>query len=85
MYMLLVRGFDWCVVAQEWQSCSQVKYILPEYFQDIGKWNQRGNGWQNRWYNELAFHIGEEFDYQWVPIGDPKMLTKEELEEMTNV
>jgi len=85
MYMSLVRGFDWCVVAQEWQGYSMVKYVLPEYFQDMAKWNELGNGWQSQWHNELTVHIGEQFDYKWVPVGDPKLLTKEELEEMKNV
>lgn len=85
MYMELMRGWDWCVVNQVWRECSTVKYVLPEYFQDLAAWNKRGNGWKERWNNELMVHIGEEFNYQWIPIGDPKLLTKEELEEMKNV
>ena len=85
MYMTLARGFDWCVVAQQWQDYSMVKYTLPQYFQDMAAWNERGNGWQNQWHNELVVHIGEEFDYKWVPVGEPKLFTKEELEEMKNV
>lgn len=85
MYMNLVRGFDWCVVEQEWQCYSEVKYTLPDYFQDIESWNRRGNGWQQQWDNELTVHIGQEFNYQWVPVGMPQLWTKEELEEMKNV
>ena len=85
MYQELLRGWDWCVVNQVWREYSTVKYVLPEYFQDLAAWNKRGNGWQEQWYNELMVHIGESFNYQWMPIGDPKLLTKQELEEMKNV
>ena len=85
MYQELLRGFDWCVVNQVWQNCSTVKYVLPEYFQDLEAWNKRGNGWQEQWNNELMVHIGEEFNYQWMPIGNPKLLTFEEIEQMKNI
>lgn len=81
MYVELMRGFDWCVTDQAWQNFSTVKYILPHYFQDMISWNERGNGWQAQWQNELMVHIGEEFNYKWMPIGDPKLLTLEEMEE----
>ena len=83
MYMTLARGFG--PLGQHRQGYSMAKYVLPEYFQDMAKWNELGNGWQNQWRDELTVHIGEQFDYKWVPVGDPKLLTKEELEEMKNV
>ncbi len=85
MYLELARGFDWCVVNQQWQNFSTVKYTLPEYFQDLEAWNKRGNGWQAQWNNELTVHIGEEFNYQWVPVGDPKLFTNEEMEQRNSV
>ena len=86
MYMSLVRGWDWCVVAQEWQGYSMTKYILPDYFQDLERWsNEKGHKFPESWYQEVAQHIGEEFDYKWIPVGEPQLLTKEELEEMKNV
>ena len=85
MYIQLARGFDWCVVDQQWQNFSSVKYTLPDYFQDLEAWNKRGNGWQAQWNNELTVHIGEEFNYQWMPIGDPVLWTKEEYEEYHSV
>ena len=85
MYQELMRGFDWCVVNQVWKNCSTVKYVLPDYFQDLAAWNKRGNGWQAQWQNELMVHIGEEFNYQWFPVGDPKLLTFDEMEQMKNV
>jgi len=81
LYMKLARGFDWCVVAQEFQNMSEVKYTLPDYFQDLASWNKRGNGWQNQWDNELMVHIGEEFNWKWVPIGTPELWTQEEYEQ----
>ncbi len=85
MYMSLIRGWDWDVIEQQWHNYSKVKYILPDYFQNIVEWNKRGNGWQDRWHNELMVHVGEEFDYKWMPVGEPKLLTHEEMEEMRNV
>lgn len=81
MYVELMRGFDWCVIDQVWRNFSTVKYILPDYFQDLAAWNGRGNGWQAQWQNELMVHIGEEFNYKWMPIGEPGLLTLEEMEE----
>jgi len=85
MYISLVRGFDWCVVAQAWQGYSLTKYILPDHFQESLPECLFDPQKLTRWNQELAQHIGEEFDYRWVPVGEPQQLTKEELEEMKNV
>lgn len=86
MYITLMRGFDRCIHTMEWQNFSTVKYTLPDYFQDpmhFGSMHE--DGVADRWYNEVATHVGETFNYQWQPVGKPAIWTDEELEEMKDV
>ena len=85
MYMLLARGWGWDEENQIFQDYSTVKYTLPDYFQDLLEWNKRGNGWQAQWDQEMLVHIGEEFNYTWVPVGMPELWTQEEYEEYHSV
>jgi hypothetical protein len=85
MYMLLARGWGWDEENQTFQDYSTVKYTLPDYFQDLLEWNKRGNGWQAQWDQEMLVHIGEEFNYTWVPVGMPELWTQEEYEEYHSV
>ena len=67
IYITLMRGFDRCIHTMEWKNFSTVKYTLPDYFQDQA---QFGSPLQSdRWYNEVTTHVGETFNYQWMPVG----------------
>ncbi|MCP4776239.1 MAG: hypothetical protein GY880_18585 [Planctomycetaceae bacterium] len=83
IYVNLIRGWDQCYNTMEWKGFSSAKYTLPDYFQN----NQNFGGDTNsdRWYNEVINHIGETFNYQWMPVGNPTNWTDKELEEMKDV
>ncbi len=76
LYVKLIRGFDPCIHTREWQNFSEAKYTLPDYFQDP---TQFGSALQSdRWYIEVATHVGETFNYQWMPVGKAEVWHAEE-------
>ena len=84
IYITLMRGFDQCYDTMEWKNFSTVRYTLPDYFQDPSHFGA-GPDLKERWHNEVLTHVGEKFNYQWMPIGNPAVWTDKELEERKDV
>lgn len=64
---------------------SVVTYQLPEVFKHFDKWQKEsGEDWCEAWHNDMMEFVGEEFDWEWMPMN-MRYLSKEELSALFQV
>jgi len=57
-------------------------YKLPDIFIDLSKWqDEHGEDWCEVWHNDVAEWVGEEFNWEWMPV-DLRPMTDEEYAEV---